>query len=231
VTRSKSFPAAFRATVPVLLGYSAIGIAFGLLLFDTGLPFYIAPLMSIFIYAGSGQFVGISLFAAQSGYLEIASITLLLNARHMMYGFSVMETFKKTGRIKPYLIFALTDETYALLTTLPAPKGIDTRKFYFFIALLNHCYWVTASVAGYLIGRILPFSTEGLDFALTALFVVLLIEQWYNCRVKLPLFIAAGCAVPALFLLDQRNMLIVSIVSAIAIILLLKKVIEAHGPR
>ncbi len=231
MTKSKSFPAAFRATVPVLLGYSAIGIAFGLLLFDTGLPFYIAPLMSIFIYAGSGQFVGISLFAAQSGYLEIASITLLLNARHMVYGFSVMETFKKTGPVKPYLIFALTDETYALLTTLPAPKGIDTRKFYFFIAMLNHCYWVTASVAGYLIGRVLPVSTEGLDFALTALFVVLLIEQWYNCRVKLPFFIAAGCAVPALFLLDQRNMLIVSIVSAIAIILLLKKVIEAHGPR
>ena len=227
---NRTLPLAFRATIPVLLGYTAIGLAFGLLLYETGLPLYFAPLMSIFIYAGSGQFIGIGLLAAGAGYIEIASITLLINARHAVYGISVRDIFSRTGRAKPYMIFSLTDETYALLTTLQPPQGVNIPRFYFFIALLNHCYWVTASVLGFVIGRIIPLSTEGLDFALTALFVVLLIEQWKNCRVKLPFLIAAGCALPALFLLQQNTMLIVSILAAIGIVLLLKKVIERYGP-
>jgi 4-azaleucine resistance transporter AzlC len=230
VDNNRTLTIAFRATIPVLLGYTAIGLAFGLLLYEAGLPLYFAPLMSIFIYAGSGQFIGIGLLAAGAGYFEIASITLLINARHAVYGISVRDIFAKTGRAKPYMIFSLTDETYALLTTLKPPGDIDTPRFYFFIALLNHCYWVTASILGFLIGRIIPVSTEGLDFALTALFVVLLIEQWKNCKVKLPFFIAAGCAVPAMFLLQQNTMLIVSIMAAIGIVLLLKKVIERYGP-
>ena len=225
----RTFPLAFRATIPVLLGYTAIGLAFGLLLFETGLPLFFAPLMSIFIYAGSGQFIGIGLLAAGAGYAEIASITLLINARHAVYGISVRDIFSRTGRAKPYMIFSLTDETYALLTTLKPPGDVHLPHFYFFIAFLNHCYWVSASVLGFVIGKIIPVSTEGLDFALTALFVVLLIEQWKNCEVKLPFFIAAGCAAAGLFVLQKNTMLIVSIVSAICIVLLLKKVIERHG--
>lgn len=229
--KTSTFLAAFRSTIPVLLGYAAIGLAFGLLLYKTGLPLYFAPLMSIFIYAGSGQFIGIGMLAAGAGYLEIASVTLLINARHMVYGISVREIFGKTGRAKPYMIFSLTDETYALLTTLETPSDIDQTRFYVFIAGLNQLYWVTASVVGFIVGRLLPFSTEGLDFALTALFVVLLIEQWKNCKVKLPFFIAGACAVLALIFLEKNNMLIVSIVGAIGIVLLLKKVIETHGHR
>jgi len=226
----KNLPLAFRATIPVLLGYTAIGLAFGLLLYKTGLPLIFAPLMSIFIYAGSGQFIGIGLLAAGAGYIEIASVTLLINARHMVYGMSVREIFKAAGRAKPYMIFSLTDETYGLLTTIKTPDDIDSSRFYFYIAVLNHFYWVTASILGFLIGKVLPISTEGLDFALTALFVVLLIEQWKNCKVKLPFFIAGSCAVLALFLLEKNNMLIVSILSAMGILLLLKKVIERYGP-
>ncbi len=226
---SGTFAAAWKTTVPVFLGYTAIGLAFGLLLCHTGLPLFTAPLMSILVYAGSAQYVGISLLASQAGYGEIASVIFLLNARHMVYGFSVMDKLSVTGKAKPYMIFALTDETYGLLTTTSPAPGIDEGRFYFWIASLNHLYWVAASVAGFAVGRVIPVSTEGLDFALTALFVVLFIEQWKSCRVKIPFYIAAGCGVLALIMIGPKNMLVTSIISAIGIILLLKKAIEKHG--
>jgi 4-azaleucine resistance transporter AzlC len=186
--------------------------------------------MSVLIYAGSAQFIGIALLSSEAGYGEIASVILLLNARHMVYGLSVMDKLSEARKAKPYLIFALTDETYGLLTTSVPPPGVDHGHYYFWISVLNHSYWVTASIAGYLAGRVLPVSTEGLGFALTALFVVLFIEQWKNCKVKLPFISAAACGVAALILIGPKNMLVVSIVSAIGIVLLLKKVIELREP-
>ena len=215
--RHRTFTAAFRSTIPVLLGYLAIGLAFGMLLYYSGLPMFLAPLMSILIYAGAGQFVGIGLFAADAGLAEIATVILLVNARHMVYGLSLLEKFKGTKPYKPYLIFALTDETYGLLTTIDPPEDVERGRFYFFIALLNHCYWVSASVLGYIAGSYVPISMEGLEFALTALFVVLLIEQIKATDKVMP-FLIAGISAVACYFLFPDNMLITALGISIVIL-------------
>jgi 4-azaleucine resistance transporter AzlC len=217
--KEKVFSAAFRATIPVLLGYLAIGLAFGMLLCYSGLPMFLAPLMSILIYAGAGQFVGIGLLSTNAGLAEIATVILLVNARHTVYGLSLLEKFKGTGPYKPYLIFALTDETYGLLTTIDPPQGIDRGRFYFLVALLNHSYWVTASILGYIAGSYIPISMEGLEFALTALFVVLLIEQIKSTDKAMPFFIAGISSVAGTILFPE-NMLIMALAISIVILLI-----------
>ena len=128
---NKCFKEAFRCTIPVLLGYLAIGIAFGLLLTDAGYHWLLALFMSITIYAGAGQYIAVSMFAQNAGFTEIALVTLLVNARHMVYGLSLLDKFRNTKPITPYLIFALTDETYSLLTTVTVPDGVKKREFYY----------------------------------------------------------------------------------------------------
>lgn len=217
---------AFTTTVPVLLGYTAIGIAFGLLVYSMGYPWWVVFLMSALIYAGAGQFIGIDLLSAGSGIPEIGLVTLLVNSRHMVYGLSLHNRFHNTGGYKPYLIFALTDETYALLTTTPPVTGSNAGRAYFLVAFLNQMYWISAGMIGFSIGKYIPFSTEGLGFALTALFVVLLIEQLVSCRKKLP-FIIAGCVAVGTFLLAGRdNMLIISLVVSIAALMVLRRRLE-----
>lgn len=216
--KAKVFSAAFRSTIPVLLGYSAIGLAFGMLLYYSGLPMFLAPLMSIVIFAGAAQFIGIGLFASNAGFAEIATVILLVNARHMVYGLSLLENFKGTKPYKPYLIFALTDETYGLLTTIDPPEDVDRGRFYFFIAILNHSYWVTASILGYIAGSYIPISMEGLEFALTALFVVLLIEQIKSTDKAMPFLIAGASAVGCYFLFPD-NMLITALGISIVILI------------
>jgi 4-azaleucine resistance transporter AzlC len=224
-----TFKKAFPLTIPVLLGYLAIGIAFGLLVEHAGYPWYLAFLMSAFIYAGAGQYIGIGMLAAGAGLVEFAAVTLLVNSRHMVYGLSLIRQFKDAKPFTPYLIFALTDETYALLTSMKVPKEVDRPRFFFFIALLNQIYWVAGSVLGFFLGRMLPFSTEGLGFALTALFVVLLMEQWKVCKEKLPFFIALLCGVAALVFLGPGNMLIGAIFASTAIVLFGKGRFIADG--
>ena len=145
---------AFIVTVPVLLGYTAIGIAFGLLTVSFGFPWWVVVIMSSLIYAGAGQYIGIELLATGAGIPEMALVTLLVNARHMVYGLSLQQKFIGTGPYKPYLIFALTDETYALLTTVTPPADADRPRFYFFIALLDHSYWILAGMAGFFLGNL-----------------------------------------------------------------------------
>lgn len=222
----KTLAAAFKASVPVLLGYIAIGIAFGLLLIHAGYPWYLALLMSVIIYAGAAQYIAVGLFAANASFADIATVTLLVNARHMVYGLSLIDKFKDAGAFKPYLIFALTDETYALLTSVPVPSGIERKRFYFYISVLDQIYWIAGSVLGALIGTLIPVNTEGLDFALTALFIVLLIEQYKTCDRKFPFIVAAACSILALILIGPANMLIVSIVASVLLLVALGRFIR-----
>ena len=168
---------AFRQTVPVLLGYLAIGLAFGLILVAAHYPWWLAMVMGLVIYAGAAQYMAVGLFAANAGLAETALLTLLVNARHMVYGVSMLERFKSLGAVKAYLIFALTDETYALLTSLPQDSLLDRKKVYTYISALDQTYWVAGSVLGALAGSFLPIPTTGMGFALSALFTVLLVEQ------------------------------------------------------
>ena len=221
---------AFKTTTPVLFGYLAIGIAFGLLLQNAGYHWLLALVMSVLIYAGAGQYIAVGLFINDASLMEVATITFLVNFRHMVYGLSLFEKFSLNKWFKPYMIFSLTDETYALLTSVKDPAGVDRSKFYFYIALLNQSYWITGSVIGAVAGNFITIDTQGLDFALTALFIVLLLEQIKSFTTKIPFVIGCCCAVVSLFAVGKGNMLLMSVVSAIIVLLILRKRIAKDEP-
>ena len=174
----RTLAAAFSVTVPVLMGYLAIGMAFGLMLQSIGYGVGWALLMSLVIYAGSGQYLGVSLLAAGASLTQTAFLTLMVNFRHLVYGLSMLEKFRGMGARKFYMIFSLTDETYALLSSAKAPEGVDEHDFFFAVALLDHSYWIAGSIIGAVLGAALGFDTTGVDFAMTALFLVIAVGQW-----------------------------------------------------
>ncbi len=185
---------ALKATIPVMFGYMPIGIAYGFLLVKTGLDWYWAPLMCIFVFAGASQFLFLTLFTQQKSIAETAFAVFLLNSRHMVYGFSLIERFSLFKWVKPYLVYGLTDETYALLTTVNPPTGCSHEKFDFLVTLFNQFYWTLGSTIGALLGSVIMWDAPGLDFALTALFVVLLVEQIKTIKRPEP-FLAAAVGV------------------------------------
>lgn len=168
---------ALRTTIPVFMGYISCGIAFGLVTVNAGYPWWLSPAMGIMMFAGAGQFLAIQLFATGTPVLVILTTELLLNIRHIVYGLPLINQFNGCGRSKPYLIFALTDETFSILTTTEVPPGIKAEEYYFAVSLLDQIYWVSGSLIGGLAGAIIPFDMTGVDFALTALFAVLTIDQ------------------------------------------------------
>ena len=174
----KALRPAFTATIHVLCGYLFIGFAFGVMLRDAGFAPPWAFLSSLTIYAGSGQYLLVSLLAANASLVTVAVMTLLLNCRHIFYGLSFLETFHSMGRRKWYMIFSLTDETYSLLCAMQTPNGVDPNAMRFLVAVLDHSYWIIGSVIGAAAGGILPFDSTGIDFAMTALFTVIFVEQW-----------------------------------------------------
>ncbi len=214
---------AFKVTIPVLFGYLAIGIPFGLMLVSAGYPWWLAPVMSILMYAGAGQYMAVSLFAAGANLSVTAITMLLLNIRHIVYGLSLITPFKNTGRWKPYLIFALTDETYALMTSCPLPKGVDSPSFYGAIALLDHLYWIIGSLIGALAGTLIPFSFEGVDFALTALFAVLLTDQVKKSKDWIPPLIGISVTILAIILVPSDYVLLAALAAGVAILMLIKR--------
>jgi 4-azaleucine resistance transporter AzlC len=224
--RHLALPAAFRASVPVLLGYIAIGLAFGLLLVKSGQPWWLAPIMSLVVYAGAAQFMAVGLLASGTSMAGIAVLTLVINARHMVYGLSLLDRFAACRRFKAYLVFALTDETYGILTTVVPPSGVDRESFYAAVSALDQSYWVLGSTMGALIGGVLPFDTRGIDFALTALFIVLLVEQMRSVRKAAPYLVATAATGAALLLVGPTKLLIVAILASILGILPFRKALS-----
>lgn len=222
------FVNALKTTVPVFLGYIPLGMAFGFLLDGAGYHWIYAFLMSLLVYAGSGQFLAVALLASGAGLTEFVIATLLLNLRHSFYGLSLLEKFSGVGKVKPYLIFALTDETYALLTTTEVPKGGSKSRFYFYIAALDHLYWITGSVLGAVLGSMLNLNLEGMAFVLTALFVVLTIEQYFNSNVRFPFVAAVGAGATSLILFSPDNMLLISIILGTLILIGREKMMQEN---
>ena len=212
---------ALKISLPILFGFLPLGIAFGLLFQELGYPWYFASLMGIFVYAGAAQFMAIGLISSGIGLLEIAISTFFLNSRHMFYGLAFLESFGNWNLRKLYLIFGLTDETYALLTSIKVPKNFTKKRYYFFITLFAQIYWVLGCTIGALTATALSFSTNGMEFAATALFVVLLIEQWIKVRRLLPFVIALIASIIAL-LFFIKHMLLVAIILSIGSIVLLR---------
>jgi 4-azaleucine resistance transporter AzlC len=180
----------FIKSLPVMAGYIVLGIGFGILLRNAGYGVLWSFAMSLFIYAGTMQYVGVGLISGGASIITTAIATLMVNARHLFYSISMIDRYKKSGKYKPYLIFALTDETYSLLSDGTVPEGIseqnDISLYRFLVSFFNQCYWVTGSVLGSLLGAVLPFSTEGIEFSMTALFIASFTEQWLNTRDRIP---------------------------------------------
>ena len=167
-----TFRYALKRSIPVMAGYIVLGIGFGMLLGAKGYGIIWALAMSVFIYAGSMQYVAIDLITGGASLISAALMTLMVNARHLFYGISMVERYKDTKPYKPYLIFALTDETYSLVCSGDVPEGVEEKKYFFLVSLLNQIYWVIGSVMGSVLGSVLNINTEGIDFSMTALFLV-----------------------------------------------------------
>ena len=212
----------FPQTIPVMAGYISLGIAFGLLLQSIGYGPVWAFLMSLFIYAGSAQFLAVELLAAGATLTHIALLTFLLNFRHLFYGLSMIEKYRSTGIGKIYLIFGLTDETYALLTGYKTPEGLSDKSYFFAVTLMNHLYWILGSVIGSVAGSIIPFDLTGIDFAMTALFAVLVVEQWKTNKNHIPAISGFVITVAALFIFGADNFLIPALIVMSVALLFMK---------
>lgn len=206
--KKQAFRTVFLDTVPVLTGYIFLGMGFGILLSESGYSPVWAFFMGLFIFAGSGQYLAVSLLSSGASLISAAVATFLVNARHIFYGISLLDTYQSAGKKKPYLIFALTDETYSL-NCGGAPAEVQNPKLYYFlVSLFNQCYWVTGSALGVLAGTLLPINTEGIDFALTALFVTVFVEQWKSTKDHIPALIGVIASILCVIAFGPGNFLI-----------------------
>ncbi len=225
---AREFKVALKVSTPVMMGYLVLGFAFGLLAVSSGLKWYVATIMSIFIYAGALQFLAVTLIGAKSGYLDIFIASIMVNIRQSFYGLSLLKKFKK-ALFKPYLIFALTDETYALLTTIKESEGLKKKWYYLYLSMLNQSYWITGTTLGALFGSTVSFDTKGLDFSLTALFVVLAIEQYKKRKNYFPFLLGSVASLLGLLLVSKENMLLTSILISLAAMFIFSKRLEKNG--
>lgn len=228
--REKGMLGAFRAalprTLPVLAGYLVLGVAFGLLLNSIGLGVFWAAAMSILVYAGSAQFLAVSLIGASASLPQVALLTFLLNFRHFFYGLSMVSRYQGVGKRKLYLAFALSDETYAILAGALPPAQVDPADYYFAVSLLDQCYWVAGSLIGATVGQLITFDTTGVDFAMTALFVVLAVEQWKSARRHAPALFGVCCGVVCLLIFGPDLFLIPALAAIVALLLLFRRRLE-----
>ena len=205
----KVFKPALAATLPVMAGYLILGFGFGIIIKANGYSTVLAAAMSIFIYAGSMQYVAIGLMTGGASLITTALTTLMVNIRHLFYGVSMLEKYQNTGKAKPYLIFALTDETYSLVCgELPGLAPEDRTSYELLVSLLNHLYWIVGSIAGAVAGSLIRFNSQGIDFALTALFLTVFTDQWLTAKKHGPALIGLGASVASLLIFGKDNFLI-----------------------
>ncbi|MGE4214948.1 MAG: AzlC family ABC transporter permease [Anaerotignaceae bacterium] len=216
----------FIKTIPVMCGYLFTGLAFGLLLQNAGYSFIWALLISLFVYAGSMQYVLVTLLAGSFTLPTVAIMTLLINSRHAFYGLSFIEKFKKMGKLYPYMVFSLTDETYSLLCSTIPPKRYKENWAYFFIAFLDQCYWIIGSVAGGIIGKLIPFDMTGIDFAMTALFTVIFVEQWIDAKSHIPAVTGIVSGLIFLIILGPDKFILPSLVVTVLILNILRNALD-----
>lgn len=205
---SKLLRRAFVSTLPVMAGYVVLGTGFGILFQSKGYGILWAAAMSLFVYAGSMQYLAVDLLTGGVSLIAAAVTTLMVNARHLFYGISMISKYQNMGPYKPYLIFGLTDETYSL-NCVDLPGDITNAPLYYFlVTILDQIYWVLGTVLGSLLGQIIPFSTEGIDFSLTALFITVFVEQWKSTRDHVPAIIGLASSAVCLLIFGTGNFLI-----------------------
>ena len=206
--RRKTIRQAFVRSIPVMAGYVVLGIGFGVLMHAAGYGLLWTLAMSLLIYAGSMQYVGMGLLSGGASVVTAILTTVMVNARHLFYSISMIRVYRDSGRLKPYLIFALTDETYSLLCDGEVPEGADAELYRFLVSAFDHSYWVIGSVLGSLLGAVLPFSTEGIEFSMTALFLTSFVEQWVRKGNRIPALTGLGATLLSLAVFGPERFLI-----------------------
>ena len=206
-----------------MTGYVFLGFGFGILMQQNGFGVLWSGAMSLFIYAGSMQYVAIPLLTSGASLLTAAVTAFVVNARHLFYGISMVDAYKGMGKKKPYLIFGLTDETYSLVSQLHIPEGIRPGGYCFLVTLFDHIYWISGTVLGALTGSLLPINYEGVDFALTALFVTIFVEQWLSTKNHGPAIVGVGATVASLVLFGADVFLIPSMIIIAACLIMMRK--------
>lgn len=199
---------AFYKSLPVLAGYVILGIGFGILLQNAGYGVLWAISMSCLIYAGSMQYVGVGLIAGGASVITTILTTVMVNARHLFYSVSMIKRYKDAGKYKPYLIFSLTDETYSLLCDGQVLDEKSGSLYRFLVSMFNQCYWITGSIIGSLLGSVLSFSTNGIEFSMTALFIASFTEQWISARNHIPALAGLACSLLCLVIFGAEHFLI-----------------------
>lgn len=226
---SKVIKKAFTHTIPVMAGYLSMGIAFGILLQSIGYGPQWALLMSVTMFAGTGQFMAVEFLAAGANLGHVALLTFLVNFRHIFYGLSMISRYKGVGIRKLYLIFGLTDETYAILTGYRPERDIKEKDYYLAVTLMDQLYWIIGCVVGAAAGQIIPFDTTGIEFAMTALFAVLVVEQWKSNRNHIPALLGFGVTIVALLVFGPDSFLIPTLIVLSFILLCLQNRFEKEG--
>ena len=217
--RRAALRAAFPATIPVMTGFLCLGVAYGVLMQSKGYGPAWSVLMSAVAFGGSMQFVAITLLTTAFDPIQAFLLSVMVNARHIFYGLSLLDKYKGLGRVRPFLIYVLCDETFSLVSTLEPPEGVARRDFYLWISLLDYLYWITGTALGGLAGTLIACDTTGLDFALTALFVVLFLEQWKKAENRPAGVIGVLCAAVSLAVFRADNMVIPAMALVLAVLL------------
>ncbi len=225
-TYAKVFARAFPYTIPVLSGYLFIGMAFGVMIQEKGYNFLWAMLMSLLCYAGSGQYLAVNFFVPGISLLHVIFLEFMINIRHIFYGLSLLERFADMGKKKLYMIFSLTDETYSLFFITKVPEGVKEEQFLFAIALLDQAYWIIGSGIGAFLGAAIPFDAKGIDFAMTALFLVIMVEQFFEKKNRPSLFIGLACGLVCLLLFGPENFILPTMIAIMLLLIPGRKILD-----
>ena len=228
--QSSALCAAFPLTLPVMAGYLVLGMGFGILSQSKGYHFGWAILMSLTIYAGSMQYVAVDLLSGGATLVATALMTLMVNARHLFYGISMLDKYRTLGRKRWMMIFELTDETYSIVCSHEPPEGVDRGRFFLAISMLDQSYWVVGCTIGAILGAVVPIDFTGVDFAMTALFLVIVTEQWLTNKNHLPALVGIGASVVCLVLFGADNFIIPAMIVITLALSLLRRYMPAEEP-
>ncbi|MBD5470093.1 MAG: azaleucine resistance protein AzlC [Lachnospiraceae bacterium] len=225
----KALKAAFPHTIPIFTGFWFLGLTYGIYMRVSGFSFWYPMLMSLTIFAGSIEFVTVNMLMGAFNPLQALVMTLMINARHLFYGISMLDRYKDTGWKKIYLIFGLCDETFSINYTANIPDDVDKGWFLFFVTLLDHFYWFFGCTLGGIFGALIHFNTEGLDFVMIAMFVVIFMEQWLKDKNHVSALLGTGLSLLCLIAFGADNFIIPSMIAILGMLTLFRKPIEKGG--
>lgn len=219
----RALKAAFPNTIPIMAGFFFIGITYGIYMRASGFPIIYPTIMSIIIFGGSLEFVAVEMLLSPFAPVSVFMMALLIQARHLFYGLSMLEKYKKTGFKKLYLVYGLCDESFSINYTANIPEGVDKSWFYFFVTILNQSYWVIGATTGALIGSLFKFEIKGISFVMTAMFVVIFLDQWMKEKIHISAFIGIGASLVCLLIFGPNSFMLPTMIVILALLAIFKK--------